>query len=473
MVQPMLTSVQTAIKLPDYKGYISVAPGKRYFQDEQGQGFIVIGQNDAITWPGLVELLDESSPQTAEEYIRDLRANGVTVSRVMMEYAQFDHGYMENPVGAFSPSVTRFWDEFIALAEKYGLYLLLTPYDTFWQVNRWTEYPYSAALGGPCQSLHDWLTLPASIDAHKARWDFIIRRWGGSPNIFAWDIMNEIDLYWGSTPDEIRDYITEMANFIRQTEQEVWGKTHLVTCSAATPTPETALGQVIYNHPLLDFANTHLYVGPGIRNPLDAIECAEEMISGVRLSLHSIGSARPYLDTESGPMDEWIADPVLDREYHHNMSWAHMMSGGAGSAMRWPYTTPHWILPEMRQNLHAIARFATAVDWTHFSASNIATNIRTGKPGVIKTGCTDKKTCALVWLLVDSRLSNPTNLSQTRLSISNILPDGEYRVEMWETGTGTPFAEQPLSIVDGKLVFFLPEFIDHMRDIAIIIRKAD
>jgi len=37
---------------------------------------------------------------------------------------------------------------FDALAEEHGLYLLLTPYDTFWQSHNWENYPYNAAVGG-------------------------------------------------------------------------------------------------------------------------------------------------------------------------------------------------------------------------------------------------------------------------------------------------------------------------------------
>lgn len=463
---------ESALQLPEYQGYISVAPSKRYFQDENGKGFLVIGQNDAISWPGLVELLNQSAPQTTTDYIKDLRRHGITVSRVMIEYAQEKDTYFEQQIGSFSPTIVRFWDQFIAQAAEHGLYLLLTPYDTFWQVKHWHNFPYNAAAGGPVEKLHDWLTSPACINAHKARWDFMLQRWGGSPNIFAWDLMNEIDLYWGCTPQEINDYITEMASFIREREFALWGKRHLLTVSSATPTPDTELGQVIYNHPLLDFANTHLYVGQGTCSPNDAIECVEEMISGVRLSLQSISSPRPYLDTESGPIYDWINDPAVDREYHHNMSWAHLMAGGAGSGMRWPYTEPHWLLPEFRENLLGLARFAASVDWAHFASRNITNHLRVNRAGIIKTGCSDYATCCLIWLMADTRAPYNVSLSGVEVSLVHTLPDGDYCVELWETYSGTLIYDLHSSVTEKKFKLVLPTLNVALQDVALVIRKA-
>ncbi len=454
-------------QFPAYRGYIALAANRRYFQDETGHGFVVIGHNDAVTWPGLAEMLENGADDTTAAYIRDLRAHGITVSRVMIEYAQFEAGYLENPVGVFRPELVDFWDRFIPLAERHGLYLLLTPYDTFWQVERWEQYPYSAI----CPEKRDWLTAPQCIAAQKDRWEFIIRRWGGSPNIFAWDLMNEIDLHWGCTPEEIYAYITEMAAFVRGLELNLYGKTHLLTVSSAAAVPNGELGHLLYNHPSLDFANTHLYVGQGIRAPHDSVECAEEMSSGVQLSLQSIFHKRPYFDSESGPIDAWIHDLTLDTTYHHNMSWAHLAAGGAGSGMRWPYTTPHNLLLPFQDNLYGLACFASTVDWANFDSRNITANIRTSQPGVIKTGCSDGETTAIVWLLVDYRLRTGAVLSQMTLSIAYIMQDGLYAAEVWDTKRGAVLDRLSVRAEKGRLVITLPEFDPEPPDVALLIRR--
>jgi mannan endo-1,4-beta-mannosidase len=458
--------------LPQYHGYISVTRNGRYFQDEAGQGFVVIGQNDAISWPGLVTLLDGSSHSLAEDYIRDLRAHGVNVSRIMLEYAHQPASYLENPVGVFSPAVVNFWDEFIALAERYGLYLLLTPYDTFWQVKHWDRYPYSAAMGGPCRTMRDWLTDPCCIQAQKARWEFAIKRWGGSPNIFAWDLMNEIDLYWGCTPAEISAYLADMATFVRALEGETWGRTHLLTASVAAPVPNGWLGEAIYNHPDLDFATTHLYVGFGVRDPMDTVEGAIETNDAVRLSLQTIRAPRPYLDTESGPLDNWIRDVEFDIKYHHNLCWAHLASGGAGSGMRWPYTHPHYLLPELRDNLLGMARFAAAIDWTAFDSRNIVHNIRLSRPGIIKAGCGDRHT-AILWLLTDTRVYSAWFWEGLTVKVHHVLAGGAYTLEVWDTYKGEILAQFSAMVAEGKLNFDLPFIDPFLADIAILIRRAN
>jgi hypothetical protein len=455
------------ITLPRYTGYISVAPEGRYFVDEAGQGFIVIGENDAVSWPGLVTLVDRSSALSTERYIMDLREHGVTVSRIMLGYAEQPFSYLENPVGSFSPSIVQFWDDFFPMAEEHGLYLLLTPYDTFWQARNWARYPYSASMGGPCEEMHDWLTDRACIDAQKNRWRFVIDRWGDSPSIFAWDIMNEIDIWWEASPEEVKAYVDEMAAFIREYEMERWGKAHMLTVSSAAANPTGKLGEIIYQHPLLDFANTHQYLGPAVNDPGgDTISAAPAVAQSTAQSLAAITDSRPYFDSESGPIDGWIADFDVDAEYHHNMAWAHLMAGGAGVGMRWPYSFPHWIMPKLRDNLLGVARFASTVDWSHFSPRNINQEIAVDQPYIIRVGCAQSSQ-ALIWLLVDSRQDNPPTLAEARITLDGVLTDGSYTVEFWETYGGELLDQMEVEVSDGVFSVLVPESTADLKDVAL------
>jgi hypothetical protein len=454
------------ITLPAYEGYISVAG--RYFVDEAGQGFLVIGQNDAISWPGLVTLFDGSSREATVAYVRDLRAHGVTVSRIMIEYAQFPDYYMENPVGTFSENVLNFWDEFIAIAEQEGLYLLLTPYDTFWQSDQWETYPYNATMGGPCATRSDWLTGAACIEAQKARWRVIIDRWGDSPNIFAWDVMNEIDLWWEASNTEIETYIDEMAAFVREYETAQHGRTRLITVSSAAAVPEGRLGRVIYRHELLDFANTHLYLGD-IGDPADPVMPGLMMAGGVLRSLEAIEDDRPYFDSESGPISDWIIDVRFDQEYHHNMSWGHLMACGAGSGMRWPYTNPHYILPELRDNLLGLARFAATIDWAAFASDNISSQIQLDRRDVFRVGCASD-TLGILWLLADTRQDQTVTPVGTTLTVAGVFADGTYTVEYWETYQGSRLTTETVTVTEGVLTLTVPSFEVDLRDVALMVR---
>lgn len=452
--------------LPHYTGYISVAPGGHYFVDELGQPFLVIGQNDGISWPGLTTLINQSSPASTEAYVRDLREHDITVSRIMVEYAEDTYTYLENPVGEFSPAIVQFWDDFIPMAETHGLYLLLTPYDTFWQARNWERYPYNAANGGPCATMRDWVTGAACIDAQKARWRFIIERWGGSPNIFAWDILNEIDIWWEATPAEIDAYVTDMADFIRELEIALYGKAHLLTVSSAAPNPGGALGEIIYNHPLLDFATTHQYVGPAVNDPGDdTISAAVAVAGSTILSRAAIRDARPYFDSESGPIDGWIANFTVDATYHHNMAWAHLMAGGAGAGMRWPYTWPHWIMPQMRDNLLGMARFAAAVDWSVFAPRSLVGAIEVDTSGILTFGSASDGV-ALIWLLADQRLAEVPDLAGVRLAVAD-WPAGRYTVDVWDTYAGRLLTSSTTALDTGSLEVVLPEESADLPDIAL------
>jgi hypothetical protein len=461
--------VSPAVDLPTYQGMISVAPNGRYFVDEAGQGFVVIGQNDAISWPGLNTLFDGSAPEQTEAYVRDLRAHGVTVSRIMIEYAQQPESLLENPVGQFSEQVVAFWDAFIPMAEAHGLYLLLTPYDTFWQSDRWESYPYNSTMGGPCETRSEWLTGRDCIEAQKNRWRFIIDRWGGSPNIFAWDIMNEVELWWGNSNDEIAAYVDEMAAFVRAYETERWGRSRMLTVSSAAPTPDGALGQIIYNHPALDFANTHLYIGD-INDPSDPYLPGAMMSGGVALSLERLREPRPYFDSESGPINDWIVNPRFDQEYHNNMSWAHLAACGAGTGMRWPYTNPHVILPELRDNLLAVARFAATIDWAAFASENMTRSILVSDRNILRAGCSDGE-MGIVWMAADRRTSE-VQLPGNTLTISQIFADGEYLVEYWDTYSGEVLETTVTSAVDDAMTIVIPEFDQDVRSLALMIRPA-
>jgi mannan endo-1,4-beta-mannosidase len=62
---------------------LSGAIAAPYFELETGATFTPIGQNDAITWPELVDLLRRKNSRRAEAYIRMLADHSVTVLRLM------------------------------------------------------------------------------------------------------------------------------------------------------------------------------------------------------------------------------------------------------------------------------------------------------------------------------------------------------------------------------------------------------
>ena len=91
--------------------WIETRPGSPWFMTEDGDSWTPIGQNDAITWPDLAGLFRRRDLPAVERHLRWLKAHGVTCLRLMLEYCQTEHRYLERPVGQFVPNMVQLWDD--------------------------------------------------------------------------------------------------------------------------------------------------------------------------------------------------------------------------------------------------------------------------------------------------------------------------------------------------------------------------
>lgn len=443
---------------------ITVAPDGHYFQ-RGDKAFLIIGPNDAITWPGISPLLGNASLDAVDAYLGKMAEKGVNTLRIMLEYAQTPVGLIEDPIGHFRDEVVQLWDALFSLLEKHGLYAIVTPWDPFWMQRNWASNPYNVNNGGMMESMYGFLTDPEAITAQKNRFRFMVERWGGSEAILAWELMNEIELWWGANPYAIYDWIDMMADFVREVQQEVHGRTSLITVSTATSMPSGALADVIFNHPKLDFASTHLYTGPGMNAPFNTTDVVEEVAWAVLYATYMIKDNRPYTDTESGPIDMWIGSAKFDAEYLHNVSWSHLANGGAGTGMRWPYRTPHILTDEMMDVLGRIALFAEEFDFTGFAPESINASLTT-EPNHFVYGIADEER-ALIWLV---REDHGTRATESATITWEGFGRGEScEVCFWDTWQASWIVHQSVD-TSAELKITTPPFA---KDITIVIRKMD
>src|SRR3954453_13111092 len=110
--------------------WVRLAPGRRYFETEDGRPFLIIGQNDALTWPELEGLIGRRDVPAVEAHLAWLADHGVTTLRVMLEYVG-DGLFLERSCGEFDPVTVQAVDDLIRICERKGLRRLLTPFDTF------------------------------------------------------------------------------------------------------------------------------------------------------------------------------------------------------------------------------------------------------------------------------------------------------------------------------------------------------
>jgi mannan endo-1,4-beta-mannosidase len=435
--------------------WIERAAGAPYFVTSQGEPWTPIGQNDAISWPELQGLFRRRDLPAVERHLRYLRESGVTCLRLMLEYAQGDHRFLERPAGRFVPAMVQLWDDLFRLCERAGMRILLTPFDTFFTWVRWRQHPYNTANGGPCSTRTRLLVCPATRDFIKARLAFATRRWGGSGVIFAWDLWNEMHPAQAENRHgAFADFIDDVGSFLRTLETELHGRAHLQCVSVFGPEllSSPPIADPIFRHPRLDFASSHFYESGTIDHPADTVAPAVSVGRLCRDALGHISDLRPFLDSEHGPIhsfkDKHITLPEdFDDEYFRHIQWAHLASGGAGGGMRWPNRHPHVLTPGMRAAQAALSRFLPLLDWPRFQRRNLGDGIVLRGDVAHAFGCGDTRQ-ALVWLLrpgledapnVKGRRRLRRAVQDTEASLTLTLPGlapGGYEAVLWDTRMG-------------------------------------
>ena len=429
--------------------WVQVAPGVPYFVTGDGAPWTPVGQNDAITWPELEGLFRRKDIKTVDRHLAWLAAHGVTCLRVMVEYAQVRHRYLEKPPGRFVPAMVQLWDDLFILCERHGLRLLLTPFDTFWMYLHWRHHPYNKANGGPCRAPAEWLTEGAMIEAAKARLTFMVERWGGSGVVFAWDLWNEMHpAHMGNDVSHFSTAATELSEHVRRLELRLYGRAHPQTISLFGPILDThpAVADTIFRHPLLDFASTHLYAAGTIDHPRNTVDPAITVGQLVREALGHTPPDRPYFDSEHGPIHSFkdkkkTLPQAFDDEYFRHIQWAHLASGAAGGGMRWPNRRPHILTPGMRRAQSALAGFLPLIDWPRFRRRNLNEEVRVSSPAVRTFACADGRQ-AVIWLLrtdIVDKTSGRLRANAPALPVTLDLPgmqEGPYHVTIWNTRDG-------------------------------------
>ncbi len=438
--------------------WIGVAAEAPYFVDEAGAAWHPIGQNDAISWIELDPLFRRRDVAAVDRHLRWLKAHGVTVLRLMLEYAQVRHRYFERPAGTFAPHMVQLWDDLFALCENHGLRVLLTPYDTFWMWLHFRHHPYATSNGGPLPHPSHALTDPAMRAAIKARLTFATARWGGSGALFAWDIWNEIHpAQGGDSAEAFEGFIADIGGHLRAEEVRIHGRAHPQTVSLFGPElvwrPELAMEGAIFRHPALDAATIHIYEQGTIDDPRDTVDAAVGMGRIVHESIGEIRDRRPFFDSEHGPIhsfkDRHRSIPeAFDDEYFRHMQWAHLAAGGAGGGMRWPNRSPHILTTGMRRAQRAFAAFMPLVDWVRFDRRSVGPELVLRDPAGEVVGedrmarfASASADQAVVYLLARDRLDGRGMMrrdlppASVTVEVPGLGP-GRYRVTGWDTLEG-------------------------------------
>ncbi|MBI5482397.1 MAG: hypothetical protein HY906_26315 [Deltaproteobacteria bacterium] len=343
---------------PGLLSWVRVAPGGRYFATDDGRPFVPIGHQPGT---GFLDLADTD----IDAHFARMEAFGENLVRLDLDYfyGGADPRYvgLESSVGVFDPARVARIDTVFQLAAAHGIRILVVPWITspsMWDTFDLGLNPYGVPLGGPAADPYEFLKSGPARAAFGRRLEWIAGRWGPSGTLFAWDLMNEADvlLNWSSIddPESLRSWVLEIGNRVAAYEAGAHGRAHprMVSWSSTVPAPAYSF---LLDSPALDVAATHPYdvYGTNVLAPppqLSLVEPALRVRQLMRIILgRKITDRRPYLENERNPNTGTMLR--FHREADHNLAWAELASGAAGTGITWLEGRRPGVMVERHENL--------------------------------------------------------------------------------------------------------------------------
>jgi len=328
------------------KGFVRTSPNQRYFAFQDGSAFFPIGQN--LGWS------DDLDSYLI--WLDELHASGANYARVFADTAWFVGLDWGRTPGDYSDDQEAAWrmDVILEAARERGIYLqvVLIWHQAFIQNQALPVIPPAdvpridtgADFDGHSYNTLNGGTLPRpeaffqdsrtrTLLQHKLR--YMLARWGYSPQVFAWEVVADVDRLPGFSAAQHTDYINELAAYVRELDPYA----HLLTLGSRQPLPE------VLQNPLYDFAQIRLYQ----RRPL---ESAPDQVASLLTALYQpiFRLDKPLLLTEFS-LNPWYEPTQDDPSGVHlrNTIWAAALSNTAGGGM-----TQWWDTYVDRQDLYHI-----------------------------------------------------------------------------------------------------------------------
>ncbi len=312
----------TVTGFPTGAGFVRVDPTEpRRFITSNGQRFFPVGQD--VAW-GYTNNTGGSYLVTA--IFAKMGAAHENWSRVWMTHfydwqglgLNLDWPEVGNTFGALSLTNSQHWDAIVAAADQNGIHfqMVLQHHGQYSSTNgsnvnpNWEQNPWNIANGGWLTNAAEFFTDPTAIALTKAKYRYIIARWGYSPAIMGWELFNEVqftDAAYANQWTNIEAWANEMATFIRSQDQYH----HLITISSDLAAP-------IWDQ--TDYYQHHDY--------------PSDLITGIR-DAEDISSTQTVAPDFSGECG-------IDFTPHVGVSppvWAGLMAAQSGDAMPWYWDT--------------------------------------------------------------------------------------------------------------------------------------
>lgn len=355
------TPGQVDVTPAERTGFVNVAANRRYFVLPNQQPYFPIGHNLSWSWQGT------GGWHAYERWFESLAASGGNYARLIVDVPWFV-GLEWEVAGNYSAAQNEAYrlDRIIELAAEHGIRLQLV---LLWSQSLrttsgppvlipeeparpdtsadWDNNPYNSANGGVLNAMSQFFTSETAENLFRRRLRYIAARWGYSPDIFAWELTDELDMI-SSNGDVTIPWVQDMVSYLRQIDQD----RHLITVGSRS------IDDRLTQTALLDFTQGRLYQSLPIES---TFEQETGVVDTVRRALR-LNNAPTLLTAYS--LNPWYEPTESDPTGVHfqNTLWAAFMAGaGGGAVSEWG---PTYVLPQQLQRYYApLAAFTSGVDW--------------------------------------------------------------------------------------------------------------
>ncbi len=333
----------------DRPGFVRISEDDpHYFVLDNGGPFFPIGHD--VPWG-----LDDALVQFPK-----MKAHGENCTYFIM--CPWDMSIEWKQLGVYDQLAAAKLDAYVACAEENGVRLKLSfdIHDAFRKSRLWSQNPYNAANGGPCATVNDFYTNTEAYVAYAHRLDYILARWGCSPNIMAWEAFAENDgptqlpdgnEGWGypTKPggEEVSRmlvrWLSDVGDFVQNNDP--YGRLFTASFGGDVSDPN------VWALPQVDYTQIHHY------NSIDTAPPIHEWCAKLASEY-----AKPMMVTEFG----WNVKAVDEAQDPqgiclHNGIWAGALSGAAGAPLNWWWNRIDAL--NLYPHFRALRGFLKGVDW--------------------------------------------------------------------------------------------------------------
>lgn len=444
----------TVLEDPDERGLVRISEqDPRFFEYENGQFYFPTGIN-------MRDGGDHAERQKGTydfDYFFDRFAeHGLDFVRTWMcgwwagiEWSDEYHSRYDG-MGRYSMYNAWRLDYAVELAEQLGINLEITlnshgqfrrdKFDAEWEYN-----PYSVKNGGFLASPAMFFTSERARQMIQRRNRYIVARWGYSPAIMAWDLVNEVDLVEGYDRAEVAAWHRDMARHLKSVDQH----DRLITSHICL---YWSYGTELWDVPEIQFIQADAYWKR--ENEVGMNECWESRKH----------YEKPFLFIEYGPQTASLPIPAAQwqRDFRVGM-WVSNLIPSAAPAQFWYHR--EWDEYDLHRYQKGLLAYNAGEDRRGMKLKTVAATATA--PVTVQAMSNGRQAYLYAYSFEKMLEPKPSQAPEARRlrNIAVSIPDmqaGRYLVEYWDTIEGRVVTVHEATADGGALKLQLPEFAQDM-----------